>query len=303
MDFQFLWLITDYCANCFYHSSYYLVLEKNQKRTLKNGGITILKMTDKNIEDQIVAKKAELSRLEHELSESKSQKNKPQEWFKGNGLYWIIGIVVLLIFFNGFQLMNLSSSLEKTTTTTSTSVIGELSLDAHSTLGPALVSVLKEPPVLSGYKTKVTKFPTISEHSIPAKTGDKVQDALNALVPTGTPWYGAEAEVSFDDPIVAQNKWGTYEQNIKLSPELQQRWNNIVNTFTCDYCCGSPQNPTIISRCGCGHARAWRGMAKWFLNKYGNKYSDAQIIGEMTRWKVIWYPGPTIQRAIQEGAL
>jgi len=116
---------------------------------------------------------------------------------------------------------------------------------------------------------------------------------------SGTPWYGQQAGVSFDDPITAQNLWAK-GRAIQLSPQEEQRWGRIVNSFTCDYCCGSPQNPTIITRCGCAHSLAAQGMAKWFIKNYGSSYSDEEIYGEMARWYALWYPGPTVKRILLE---
>jgi len=156
-----------------------------------------------------------------------------------------------------------------------------------------------EQPAIASYKSKVKSLPTISELQMKPLTGDAVQDVLNNIIPTGTPWYGTQAGVSFDDPITAQNLWAKGKA-LQLSPDEEQRWSRIVNSFTCDYCCGSPQNPTIITRCGCAHAGAAQGMAKWFVKNYGDSYSDEEIYGEMARWYALWYPGPTIKRIMQE---
>ena len=159
-----------------------------------------------------------------------------------------------------------------------------------------------EQPAVQGYKSKVKPIPTISELTMKPLTGDAAQDLVNNVVPTGTPWYGQQAGVSFDDPLTAQNLWAK-GRAIQLTPEEEQRWSRIVNSFTCDYCCGSPQNPTIITRCGCAHAAAAQGMAKWFVKNYGDSYSDEEIYGEMARWYALWYPGPTVKRIIQEAAV
>ena len=156
-----------------------------------------------------------------------------------------------------------------------------------------------EQPKVAGYKSIVKPLPTISELSIVPSTGDAVQDLLNNIVPTGTPWYGSQAGVTFDDPIASQNRWATY-RSLQLTSSEQERWNRIANSFTCDYCCGSPQNPTIITRCGCAHAAAAQGMAKWFVKYYGDSYSDEEIYGEMARWYALWYPKGTIERIILE---
>lgn len=159
-----------------------------------------------------------------------------------------------------------------------------------------------EQPVVAGYKTKVKSLPTISELSVSPSTGDLAQDLLNNVIPRGTPWYGTEAGVSFDDPINAQKLWAK-GRTIQLDATQDERWKRIVNSFTCDYCCGSPQNPTIITRCGCAHSAAAQGMTKWFIKTYGDKYSDEEIYGEMARWYAVWYPGPTIKRIVQEASL
>ncbi len=160
-----------------------------------------------------------------------------------------------------------------------------------------------ESPAIAGYGSKVKEIPTISELSIIAATGDTVQDLLNNVVPRGVPWYGSEAGVSFDDPVSAQKMWKSYLSSIQLSGTDDERWNRIVNSFTCDYCCGSPKRPTIIANCGCAHSYAAQGMAKWFIKNYGDKYGDEEIYGEMARWYALWYPKGTIERIIQEASV
>ncbi len=176
--------------------------------------------------------------------------------------------------------------------------LGKFEYGSKITLKPMPLAT-GEQPVISGYKTKVKPLPTISELAVKSPTGDTVQDLLNNIVPTGTPWYGDEAGVSFDDPIAAQTLWAK-GRAIQLDADGEQRWNRIANSFTCDYCCGSPKSPTIITRCGCAHSAAAQGMARWFIKNYGSKYSDEEIYGEMARWYALWYPKGTIERIIQE---
>ncbi len=166
------------------------------------------------------------------------------------------------------------------------------------TLKPMPLAV-SEQPNIAGYKSIVKTLPTISELEMAPPTGDVVQDLINNIVPKGTPWYGQEAGVSFDDPVKALDLWGRAD-SVKLSPEQEERWNRITGSFTCDFCCGSPQNPTIITRCGCAHAGAAKGIARWFIQNYGDKYSDEEIYGEMSRWFASWYPGPMVKRIAQE---
>lgn len=214
---------------------------------------------------------------------------------------WLIAIAAVLILFNQIQLFQLGNMI-------GIPIIpgiggGKLSFAGGEgkTFAPVLLAA-GESAVLSGYGTKVKELPTISKSPAKKETGDVAQDALNFLVPTGTPDYGQEAGVTFDDPIAAQRTWKAFEQ-LQLTPEQQKRYDKIVGSFTCDYCCGSPQRPTIINRCGCAHAQAWRGMTKWFIQKYGDQVSDEQIMGELSKWKALWYPGPTVKRVVQEQSL
>ena len=232
--------------------------------------------------------------------------------------YATVGLVAVLILFNQFQISQVNALASGNPSAGSfvnsvssvplkllgyssnggTVKLGKFEFGSKITLKPMPLAV-GEHPAISGYKTKVKPIPTISELTLKPSTGDAAQDLLNNVIPTGTPWYGQQAGVSFDDPISAQKKLATYRA-LQLSPEENQRWSKIANSFTCDYCCGSPQNPTIITRCGCAHSAAAQGMAKWFVKNYGDKFTDEEIYGEMGRWYALWYPGPTIKRIVQE---
>lgn len=224
-------------------------------------------------------------------------KKKKKSALKHENLYLsALGILVLLLFVNQLLIPKAFASFSSGSIS-----LGNLEYGSKTTLKPMPLAV-GEQPLISGYRTRVKALPTISELVIKPSTGDIVQDLLNNIIPTGTPWYGAEAGVSFDDPLTAQKLWGR-AQSIELSADENERWGRIANSFTCDYCCGSPQNPTIITRCGCAHSAAAQGMAKWFVKNYGSKFSDEEIYGEMARWYALWYPKGTIERIIQESSV
>jgi len=160
-----------------------------------------------------------------------------------------------------------------------------------------------------GKTTKLVEYPTISETPPPKDTGDPTQDAIKYIIPTGTPFYvesGPGSEkiqgATFDDPIASQKIWASLlgskrfgtENTIELTAEEEQRWKKITGSFTCDYCCGGPNSVTIINRCGCAHSYGWQGMAKFFIKYYPEK-TDEESMGEMTKWKGLWYPQGMIQ--------
>ncbi len=240
---------------------------------------------------------------EHHSTHSENKKNDEITVSSDTIITLLIAAVTLLILFNQWQIYSISNSGGSLSVPQSGAAVAGsanlASLDAYTTLSPVLLSD-GEQPALSGYKTKIKSIPTISAHEIPGATGDAVQDTINAIVPTGTPDYGQAAGVSFDDPINSQKKWGTYQKSIQLTTEEEQRYNRIVGSFTCDYCCGSPQKPTIITHGGGADASERKGMTRWFIKNYGDKVTDLQIVGELSRWKDLWYPGPTVKRVIDE---
>src|SRR3990167_6656167 len=69
-----------------------------------------------------------------------------------------------------------------------------------------------------GKITSLVEQPTISEVPANPKTKNALADAKVVMIATGKPSYAPE-DVSFDNPVNAQNKWGVYEKSIKLNEE------------------------------------------------------------------------------------
>ena len=222
-------------------------------------------------------------------------------------LSWgFVALIAILIFFNQFQILQ-ADALVNGASPVSSFV---KSVSSPLKLGSGKSGVVIGPQINSdGRTTKLVEWTTISETPAPKSTGNPTNDAIVAVVPIGTPFYllegpGAEKVkgASFDDPIASQKIWASLlgsrrfgtENQIQLNPDEQKRWNKIVSLFTCDYCCGGPNSVTTINQCGCAHSFAWQGMAKFFI-KYYPQYTDEQIMGEMTKWKAIWYPKGMIE--------
>lgn len=141
-----------------------------------------------------------------------------------------------------------------------------------------------------GRTTSLVEQPTITEVLANPNTGDALADAKAVMIATGKPFYAPE-DISFDDPINAQKKWGAYENSIQLSGAAQARYETLISKLmVCSYCCGSPTQVTLNANCGCAHARAVRGFYKYMLQTYGDKYTNEQLVGESHRWYAIWYP-------------
>ena len=128
------------------------------------------------------------------------------------------------------------------------------------------------------------------------------------VIPKGIPAiYGKELGVSFDDVNVKNpgkadetiRKLGILDVNLNLQGKELERYINIASKISCEYCCGAES--IIFSNgqpaCGCAHSYAMRGLAKYLLEKHDKEYSDDQILEEMGKWKVLFFPEIHMQKA------
>ncbi len=122
------------------------------------------------------------------------------------------------------------------------------------------------------------------------------------IIPTGVPEiYGSELGISYDDVSAAnpQKADATIRvmKNIDISLTLKgadlDRYIRIGSQISCEYCCGASSIIFSDGRaaCGCAHSYAMRGLAKYLITEHGNQFSDDEILTEMAKWKVLFFPG------------
>ena len=146
-----------------------------------------------------------------------------------------------------------------------------------------------------GKTTTLVEWPTITEVMGNPNSGNGLADAKTVMIATGKPFY-APSDISFDDPVNAQKKWGAFVESIKLSTAGETRYENLITKMmTCSYCCGEANNVTMNKNCGCAHAQAVRGFYRYMIQNYGNNYSDEELVGESHRWYALWYPKGMIE--------
>lgn len=130
--------------------------------------------------------------------------------------------------------------------------------------------------------------------------------SASGIIPKGVPEvYGSEMGISYDDvspsnPRLADatiNKLRQYE-NLDLTDAQMQRYINVAGAISCEYCCGAES--IIFSNgeraCGCAHSFAMRGLAKYLLINHPDM-SDEQVLAEIGKWKVLFFPGIHEQKA------
>lgn len=126
--------------------------------------------------------------------------------------------------------------------------------------------------------------------------------SASEIIPTGIPKvYGKELGVSYDDispndPRKADATIGVLanlDTSIELTGADLQRYINIGLQISCEYCCGA--DSIIFSNgqaaCGCAHSYAMRGLAKYLIKNHNSEFSDDEILEELGKWKVLFFPG------------
>ena len=127
----------------------------------------------------------------------------------------------------------------------------------------------------------------------------------SSVIPTGTPKiYGQELQISYDDispndqykADLTIRKLAQFDETVTLTGNDNERYINILyilnNGLSCEYCCGAR---SIIFEngqpaCGCAHSFAMRGLSKYLITQHGNEYTDEEILEEVGKWKVLFFP-------------
>ena len=123
----------------------------------------------------------------------------------------------------------------------------------------------------------------------------------DSIIPSGEPSiYGQELGIRYDDispndPIKADQTIAVLKNLdiiLTLDDEKLKRYIEIGLQISCEYCCGAES--IIFSNgqpaCGCAHSYAMRGLAKYLLINHGSEYTNDQILEEMGKWKVLFFP-------------
>jgi len=136
-------------------------------------------------------------------------------------------------------------------------------------------------------------------------TGDVTS---SEIIPTGIPnVYGEELAISYDgvsasNPQLADQTISILsgiDRSVTLSGADLERYIRVTSEISCEYCCGAK---SIIrsdgsSACGCAHSYAMRGLSKYLITQHGDEFSDDEILSELGKWKVLFFPGIHEQKA------
>lgn len=125
--------------------------------------------------------------------------------------------------------------------------------------------------------------------------------SASEILPAGVPAvYGEELGISYDDvsastPRKADATIGVMsniDRTVTLEGADLERYIKVLSDISCEYCCGAA---SVIfedgrSACGCAHSFAMRGLAKYLITEHSDM-SDNEILTEVAKWKVLFFPG------------
>jgi hypothetical protein len=196
-------------------------------------------------------------------------------------------IAVLVIVVNQFQINSVSGMLSSGVRTSSRRT--------------NLLSGSKDLADINIEELKSTAHTIQAVFQLDGLSGDEV---MEEMFPTGTPDYGEELGVTYDDPVtslavMAKMYRGLKAEVEKNNPEGFQRFMNLALKpvgISCEYCCGLKtigirQNGD--SSCGCQHNPALLTVAL-YLSAYTD-YSDGEILREVMKWKTLFFPKNMIE--------
>ncbi|MEM2138358.1 MAG: hypothetical protein QW568_04685 [Candidatus Anstonellaceae archaeon] len=132
----------------------------------------------------------------------------------------------------------------------------------------------------------------------------------NNIMPSGVPAiYGEEIGVKYEDISSANpnvqatidkltNLLGGEPGNVLKGADLE-RYTKIGSMIACEYCCGAK---TLVFNngqpaCGCAHSYAMRGVLGYLVKNHPDM-TDDQILEEIGKWKVLFFPGPEQSKAV-----
>ncbi len=204
-------------------------------------------------------------------------------------LMMLIVVAGLFIVFNQFQINSISGMLTG-------GIIKSASSRTSLLAGNKDLSDINLEELKSTGHTIAAVFPVED-----IQTAD---DAMAILFPTGTPEYGEELGVSYDDPVASLAVLAKMYRGLKTeveqnNPEGWQRYMNLASKpvgISCEYCCGVGPigiNSKGDSGCGCQHNPALLTVAL-YLSAYTD-YSDGEILREVMKWKTLFFPKKMIE--------
>lgn len=236
------------------------------------------------------------SKIIENIEKEVKNKSKPKKTRINTITYVLIITVISLMAFNQFQTFQTYSTLS----------VSGLVASSNST-NSEQASNEKDLSDIDFSKLKSTGHSIAALFSL--EDVETTQDALDVIIPTGTPEYGDELGVSYDDPVgslnfMAKQLWSEMRKLKTEDPEVWQRYVNLAKQpvgISCEYCCGITSSAIKSdgeSACGCQHNPALLALTVWLMDNRP-EWSDADVLKEVLKWKALFFPRKMTELTIQ----
>jgi len=172
--------------------------------------------------------------------------------------------------------------------------------------------------VYSYFNFKQQKNPSqsdFSKYQNEAAAYIKFKEIKKSFMPSGVPEiYGQELGISFDEVQDAINKTAIFDPTYgvdgkkialtDLSTAELERYKKIGASIACEYCCGvkSLTKEDGTAACGCAHSQMMRGLAAYLIKNRSQEFTDEQILDELTKWKITYFPKQTLSAELDRMA-
>lgn len=159
------------------------------------------------------------------------------------------------------------------------------------------IQVLEKDLEKKTYETKETK--ETEETKVAG-----LSDFLTQITSKGIPDYGEKTAVSYDRVEEGLDTLVNYDKNISLTGGQKERYIKVGTSkeTACEFCCGIGEEGFATEKgeiaCGCSHNYALSGLTKWLI--VNSDYSDEQIIDEIGKWKILFFPEPAARKEAQK---
>ncbi len=137
----------------------------------------------------------------------------------------------------------------------------------------------------------------------------RFREIKSSFTPSGVPdVYGKELNISFDEVQDAIDKvrvygptYGEEGKKIILTGSDLDRYIDIGFGIACEYCCGVKAlvRENGEAACGCAHSIMMRGLAAYLIKNH-TELSNKQILDELEKWKITYFPKQTLSAKFKE---
>lgn len=218
-----------------------------------------------------------MSHTKHHAEKTTSQSS----WTSNKTLLVLAAIAFVIMLFNQFQLLSISSALAGT---------GGKPVATGVSLVVASVSPTGVPKIYG--KELGVSYDDVSPND-PGKADATINvlgDLDRSLTLSGkdlTRYIAITSQISCEYCCGAKSIIFTKEDEERINQQIEQAISagKIKKEEAEQY-----RQKAGGAACGCAHSFAMRGVAKYLIKNHGSEFTDVEILDELAKWKILFFP-------------